>query len=178
MNLLFRLLWVLLRARFAPRHTPVTAPSVLKYRVWLTDQDMFLHMTNSRYLSFSDLGRINLFTRAGLSKVLKAKGWKTEICGQSMTINRMLKAPKRFLLQTQIHGWDDTFLVLGQRFLRNARNHAGVVTLLALKDKNGASVAPQDLLNQIEPGVQSPDLPADLTELIETTKRARASSGK
>ena len=178
MNLLFRLLWVLLRARFAARHTPLTAPSVLKFRVWLTDQDMFLHMTNSRYLSFSDLGRINLFRRAGLSKALKAKGWKTEICGQTMTINRMLKAPQPFLLETQIHGWDDEFLVLGQRFLRKSKNHAGVVTLLALKDKSGASVAPQDLLDQIVPGSQSPELSSELAELVENTKRARGSSQK
>ncbi len=176
MNLLFRLLWVLLRARFAARHSPVTAPSLLKFRVWLTDQDMFLHMTNSRYLSFSDLGRINLFTRSGLSKQQKRKGWKTEICAQTMTINRMLKAPKPFLLETQIHGWDDEFLVLGQRFLRNSKNHAGVVTLLALKDKSGAQVAPQDLIDQIVPGSQSPELPAELAQLVENTKRARASS--
>lgn len=174
MNLLFRLLWVMLRARFGARHTPVIAPAVLKFRVWLTDQDMFLHMTNSRYLSFSDLGRVDLFSRSGLRKVLKANGWKTEIYGQSMTINRMLKAPKPFSLETQVQGWDDEFLVLGQRFLRNAKNHAGVVTLLAIKDKTGAPIPPQKALDQIETGIQSPQLSLPLAELIESAKRSRA----
>jgi len=178
MNLLFRLLWVMLRARFGARHTPVTAPAILKFRVWLTDQDMFMHMTNSRYLSFSDLGRIDLFSRSGLRNVLKANGWKTEIYGQTMTINRMLRAPKPFSLETQIHGWDDAFLVLGQRFLRNAKNHAGVVTLLAIKDKTGAAVSHQKVLDQIETGIQSPELSLPFADLIESTKRSRASDSK
>lgn len=134
-----------------------------------------MHMTNSRYLSFSDLGRIDLFSRSGLRKILKANGWKTEICGQTMTINRMLRAPKPFSLETQIHGWDDEFLVLGQRFMRNTKNHAGVVTLLAIKDKTGALVSPKNALDQIEVGIQSPELSLPFADLIESTKRSRAS---
>lgn len=175
MNLLIRLLWVMLRARFGAKHTPITKPAFLKLRVWLTDQDMFLHMTNSRYLSFSDLGRVDLFSRSGLRKVLNANGWKTEICGQTMTINRMLKAPNLFSLETQIHGWDDEFLVLGQRFLRNSRNHAGVVTLLTIKDKTGKPVSPQSALEQLGEPAISPNLSPSFTELIESTKRSRTS---
>lgn len=178
MNLLFRLLWVMLRARFSAKHSPLSAPARLKFRVWLTDQDMFLHMTNSRYLSFSDLGRVDLFSRSGLRKVLKTNGWRTEICGQTMTINRMLKAPKPFTLETEIHGWDEQFLVLGQRFMRNGRNHAGVTTLLAILDSSGAPVPPQSLVEAIEPGTQSPELPAAFAELIASTRASRAAAKK
>ena len=178
MNLLFRLILVMIRARFGAGHNPITAPAQVNFRVWLTDQDMFLHMTNSRYLSFSDLGRVDLFIRLGLRKLLKANRWRAEICGQTMTINRMLKAPKSFALETQIHGWDDRFLVLGQRFLRNGRNHAGVVTLLAITDSSGNPVSPQSLFDQIEPGVQSPELPQTFIDLITNTKASRASANK
>lgn len=139
---------------------------------------MFLHMTNSRYLSFSDLGRVDLFSRAGLRKVLNKNRWRTEICGQTMTINRMLKAPKPFTLITQIQGWDDQFLVLGQTFMRNDRNHAGVVTLLAIHDKTGSPVAPQTLVDEISRGTQSPALSETFCELIASTKASRASAGK
>ena len=178
MNLLLRLLWVMLRARFGTRHPSIVAPAFLNFRVWLTDQDMFMHMTNSRYLSFSDLGRIDLFSRSGLRKVLKTNAWRTEIYGQSMTINRMLKAPKSFSLETQVHGWDEEYLVLGQRFLRGDRNHAGVVTLLAIRDKSGNLIPPQTALDRIEAGVQSPELSTSFVELIENTKRSRATQAQ
>ena len=124
MNLLLRLMWIVLRARFAARHTPLTAPIRRRFRVWLTDQDMFLHMTNSRYLSFSDLGRVDLFTRSGLNRLLRQKGWRTSISAQTMTINRMLKTPNAFELETRVHGWNDQFLVVEQTFLRKGRNAA------------------------------------------------------
>ena len=178
MNLLFRLLWVMLRARFSAKQTSIVAPAFLKFRVWLTDQDMFMHMTNSRYLSFSDLGRVDLFSRSGLRKVLKSNGWRTEIYGQSMTINRMLKAPNLFSIETQIHGWDEEYLVLGQRFLRGEKNHAGVVTLLGIKDKSGNMVAPQAVLDHIESGLKSPELSSAFVELIENTKRSHATQTK
>ena len=50
MNLFFRRLWVYLRANLSPKTAPVDTEFRLNFRVWLTDQDMFLHMTNSRYL--------------------------------------------------------------------------------------------------------------------------------
>jgi len=174
MNLLFRLIWVMLRAHFGATLSPVTTASNLRFRVWITDQDMFMHMTNSRYLSFSDLGRMDLFIRSGLRNALRKNGWHTEIYGQTMTINRMLKAPKPFIVETQIHGWDDQFLVVGQRFMRNDKNHAGVVTLLALEDRAGNPITPQSLIEEIEPGTESPPLPEKYTELIASTLASRA----
>ena len=178
MNLLLRLIWVMLRARFGAVHAPVTAPSNLRFRVWITDQDMFMHMTNSRYLSFSDLGRMNLFIRSGLRRSMRQRGWRTEICGQTMTINRMLKAPKPFIVETQIHGWDDKFLVVGQRFMRNGKNHAGVVTLLAMQDQDGERLPPQDLIDLIEPGLASPKLSAAFVDLIDNTVASRDAANK
>ena len=178
MNLLFRLLWVMLRATLSAKHSPIMTPANLQFRVWLTDQDMFLHMTNSRYLSFSDLGRMDLFIRSGFRGVVKNEQWSTEICGQTMTINRMLKAPKLFTLETQLHGWDDQFLVIGQRFMRNGKNHAGVVTLLELHDRSGTFVPPQSLIDQIEPGVAPPPLSQAFTDLIASTNTSRSSENQ
>lgn len=178
MNLLFRLLWVMLRARFGAKHETITDPAQLNFRVWLTDQDMFLHMTNSRYLSFSDLGRMDLFIRSGVRSLIKSNLWQLEICGQTMTINRMLKAPRPFTLETQIHGWDDRFLVVGQTFLRNGRNHARVVTLLEILDSSGALVPPQSLIDSIAADTSSPELTPALTDLIASTRASRAADGK
>lgn len=169
MNLFLRLTWVWLRALFSAPHTPLTAPRALRFSVWITDQDMFMHMTNSRYLSFADLGRVDIAMRTGLSRAMTRKGWRTEICGQSMTVNRMLKAPKSFLLETEICGWDAHYLAISQIFLRNGKNHASVNTLLKVQDKSGNLIPPQLLIDLIDASLTSPALPGRLNQLIDQT---------
>lgn len=172
MNLFLRLIGVWLRAVFAATHRPLTAPRALTFSVWITDQDMFMHMTNSRYLSFADLGRVDLVMRTKLSQMMNRKGWRTEICGQSMTINRMLKAPKSFSLETQLCGWDGQYIAISQTFLRRGKNHASVNTLLKIQDKSGNPIPPQLLIDLIEPELGSPALPGRLSQLIEQTNSA------
>ena len=83
MNLFFRRFWVILTTMLSSEKGALDKAYVRSYRVWLTDQDMFMHMTNSRYLSFSDLARMNLLIRTGLQKALKQNNWRLEICGQT-----------------------------------------------------------------------------------------------
>lgn len=169
MNLLFRFILVLLQAALGSTHTPLTAPRRAKFTVWLTDQDMFLHMTNSRYLSFADLGRVDLSARTGLRRVMNRQGWRAEICGQITTINRMLKAPNRFELETQIRGWDDQYIAVSQIFVRRGKTHASVNTLLMVQDKNGGLISPQNLIDAVAPGMASPKLSDLFTDLITQT---------
>ncbi len=172
MNLLFRLIWVLIRAALGKPHAPLTAPRQARFTVWLTDQDMFMHMTNSRYLSFADLGRVDLTARSGLRRALKRHRWRADICGQTMTINRMLKAPKSFLLETQIVGWTDHYLAIAQTFLRNGKTYASVNTLLSLQDRTGVAIAPRQLIDLIDPATEQPAMPKLFTDLIARTDGA------
>ena len=176
MNLLFRLIWVMLRAKFGAVHAPLTEPRQARFTVWITDQDMFLHMTNSRYLSFADLGRVDLTMRAGLRRIWNKHGWRAEICGQTMTINRMLKAPKAFLLETQIVGWTSEYLAIAQTFLRNGKTHASVNTLLSIQDKTGNLVVPADLISEVDPTLEPPVLPKIFAELVARTSESAGSA--
>lgn len=169
MNLLFRLIWVLIQATIGAKHTPLTDPRRTKFTVWITDQDMFLHMTNSRYLSFADLGRVDLTARTGLRKAMSRQNWRAEICGQIVTINRMLKAPNRFGLETQIRGWDDQYIAVSQVFLRHGKTHASVNTLLKVLAKDKTLIPPQNLVDTVAPGLASPPLPDLFTDLIAQT---------
>ena len=176
MNLLFRMIWVLIRAAFGKPHAPVTAPRQARFTVWITDQDMFMHMTNSRYLSFADLGRVDLTARTGLRRALKQQSWRAEICGQTMTINRMLKAPKSFILETQIVGWTEAYLAIAQTFLRNGKTYASVNTLLTIQDGTGAEIAPKTLLELVDPAVEKPAMPKLFTDLIARTDGSSATA--
>ena len=65
MNLWFRLLKILLLG-FLGKRVKWDAPTRVFFRVWPTDLDINLHMTNSRYLAMMDMARINMMLRTGL----------------------------------------------------------------------------------------------------------------
>lgn len=149
MNLFFRRLWVVLSTLFVSRTAPLNEPYVLKFRVWLTDQDMFMHMTNSRYLSFSDLGRLNLLIRTGLSRQMHKHGWRLEICGQTRTITRMLKAPQTFDMMCEISGWSDRYIAFNHQFKRHEKIHAEINSLMRVTNKAGDLIDVETVLAAI-----------------------------
>ena len=159
MNLFFRRIWVLLVASLSSKRGELNRPYILKYRVWLTDQDMFMHMTNSRYLSFSDLARLNLLIRTGLNMALRKNGWRLEICGQTRTLTRMLKAPQAFDMTCEIEGWTKSHIAFNHKFQRRGSTHAAVNTLMRVTNSAGETIPPQQLIDTINWTSTSPDLP-------------------
>lgn len=174
MNLFFRRIWVLLVAVFSSKRAPLNRAYILNYRVWLTDQDMFMHMTNSRYLSFSDLGRLNLLIRTGLASALRKNDWQLEICGQTRTLTRMLKAPQAFKMICEIDGWTDTHIAFNHVFRRRGNIHAAVNTLMQVADKDGNTIAPQRLIDAISWIETSPELPEYFATLAQETGASAA----
>lgn len=167
LNLFFRRIWVLFVAAFSSKRSPLNCPYVLNYRVWLTDQDMFMHMTNSRYLSFSDLARLNLLVRTGLANALHKNGWQLEICGQTRTLTRMLKAPQAFKMICEIDGWTDTHIAFNHVFQRRSSTHAAVNTLMRVADADGNTINPQALIDAVSWTETSPELPEYFAGLMQ-----------
>ena len=167
MNLFFRRLWVYLRAQLSSKDGGFTDVYSVDFRVWLTDQDAFLHLTNSRYLSFSDLGRLNLLVRSGIWAVLKRQGWDIVICSQTRTIARMLKSPQTFEMACQITGWTDEHLAICHRFKRSERVHAEVNTLVQIQTRAGVVIPAAELLEQLRVSAPSPQLTAVFSDLVQ-----------
>ncbi len=128
-----------------------------------------MHMTNSRYLSFSDLGRLNLLIRTGLASALQKNDWQLEICGQTRTLTRMLKAPQSFKMVCEIDGWTDTYIAFNHVFRRRGSIHAAVNTLMRVADTDGNTIAPQNLINAIRWTETSPELPEYFASLVQET---------
>lgn len=165
MNLFFRRLWVWLSTLFAPKTAPLLDSYSRTYRVWITDQDMFLHMTNSRYLSFSDLGRQNLLIRTGLLKAMKQNGWRLQICGQTRTITRMLKTPQAFNMICDLEGWTDQYLAFRHQFRRREKLHAEVNTLMRVIKVDGTPIPTAELFRTIAFEAPTQSLPAVFIDL-------------
>lgn len=174
MNLFFRLMIVFLRASLSRNRIGILDSSRLKYRVWLTDQDMFAHMTNSRYMSFADLGTINYIMRSGCWPVLRKKGWYPVICGQSMTVSRMLKTPQKFEIISELTGWDDTYVGLSHRFMRNGKQHAEVRVIARFASRNRKKVTPQDMIDAVGSDAVSPAMPDAYQTMIDDVEIGRA----
>lgn len=167
MNLFFRRLWVYIRAQLSSKDGLITDIYSIPFRVWLTDQDTFLHLTNSRYLSFSDLGRLNMLIRSGIREILQREAWDLVICSQTRTIARMLKSPQTFEMACQITGWTDEHLAICHRFQRSSKTHAEVNSLVRIQNRAGEIIPVSHLLQALEVSDPSPPLTSVFADLVE-----------
>lgn len=156
MNLFFRLIGVFLSAIFSKKDNQITDLFKLKFSVWLTDQDMFAHMTNSRYFSLSDLGTINFIIRSGCWSTMRKRGWIPVIISEKVVISKMLKFPQKFDLETQVTCWDETYVCLQHKFMRNGRKHAEVNVLARFASTDRSPVNPQMVLTVVGHQISSP----------------------
>ncbi len=117
MNLWFRLLILLLSSPFRSRLTAPLAVSRLNFRVLPNDIDSNLHMTNGRYWTIFDLGRLDLVFRMGLGRVAWRSKWAPIVSGGSIQFRRELKPLQRFVLETRLAGWVGTRIIMEQRVL-------------------------------------------------------------
>ncbi|MCW8907024.1 MAG: thioesterase family protein [Sedimenticola sp.] len=115
MNLVFRLLILLISSRMRPRQE-LMSPAFLGFRVLPTDLDVNLHLTNSRYLAFMDLGRIELMLRSGLFGAVIRRRWLPVVSTASLRFRREIGVFQRINLNTRLLGWDEKWFYMEQRF--------------------------------------------------------------
>jgi acyl-CoA thioesterase FadM len=173
MNLFFRLLLVFIRARLSGQRIGMLDPTRLKFRVWLTDQDMFAHMTNSRYMSFGDLGTINYILRSGFWPVLRKRGWFPVICAQYVIITRMLSTPQAFELVTRVVGWDDTYVAIEHQYRRGDTVHARMRVVARFASQKRKRVLTGDVMQAMGVTDQSPALPDYFADMISEVRDRR-----
>lgn len=132
MNLWFRLFLYALLARFRPAIAPPFGVSRLTFRVWPTDLDTSLHMNNGRYLTLMDFGRVDLLVGMGLIGAVIKRGWTPILSAAKIRYRRELKPWRQFNLETRIVWWNDTLVVMEQRFLSAGKSDREVVNATAL----------------------------------------------
>ncbi len=116
MNLIFRLIWMLICARFGARRD-IMAESSLTYRCWPWDLDFNLHMTNSRYYSFMDLSRIDYSIRSGAWARLRAQGFYPVLGSSTVRFRRPVAPLQKFRVTTRILSWDERWIYFSHRII-------------------------------------------------------------
>ncbi len=157
MNLWFRLLLMLLRR---PWRKPVGGldTTVVKMRVWPLDLDFNRHVTNGRYFTMADVGRMDYVLRSGAYKVaLRHKAFPIvgDVWGK---FRRELRLFEAFEIHSRMLGWDDKWVFVEHRFMRNELV-IGVVMMRGLFRSAKGLVDPQEFIAEMNLAPQSPPLP-------------------
>ena len=162
MNLWFRLLKMLLGR---PWRKPVGGmeTTVIKMRVWPTDLDFNLHVTNGRYFTMADVGRMDYVLRSGAYKVAlrhKAIPIVGDVWGK---FRRELRLFESFEIHTRMLGWDHKWVLMEHRFIRKGRV-MGVVIMRGLFRSANGLVDPQEFIADMQLQSESPAIPAWLND--------------
>jgi acyl-CoA thioesterase FadM len=167
MNLFFRLLRIILRARHyrAGTFQPLE-DARLWFRVWPTDLDFNLHMNNARYLSLMDLGRVDLLNRLGLLRLAFRGRWFPVLGAVVIRYHRPLLLWNRHELISRVAGWDEKWFYLEQRFERQGKPIATARVKGLVRGPAGSLPTPE-ILEQIGVRMASPPLPPEMLGLPE-----------
>lgn len=124
MNLYFRLFWMLFRLLFKREEKGLTEPFRRPFRVWPSDCDFNLHLTNGRYFSLLDVARVEHLARMKLLVPLLMRGWLPVLNATEITFIRPLPPFGQFDIMTRIVSWDEKYLYLEQCFETPGTLHA------------------------------------------------------
>lgn len=116
MNLLLRLFIIIFKCFHANR-IHLLDESRLTFRCLPTDCDINLHMTNSRYLSFMDLGRLYFAAQLGIAKLFVKQKWSGILNAIELTFVRPIKPFQKFTIVTRLIAWDEKYYYFEQRFI-------------------------------------------------------------
>lgn len=171
MNLLFRLVLTLLKCLFSPK-IDVLNESILTFRVLPFDLDINFHLTNSRYLSFMDLGRLYFVGQTRLMKTMAKRVWQPVVASCEISFISQVRLFSKIRMTTQLVGWDEKYQYFYQRFTVNNKIIATALVKTALYCK-GRAVPSKEIVNVIDPNIDSPSLPpsVELLKQLSDIKR-------
>lgn len=162
MVVLLRFLKSLIVSRFEPKLDP-SGEAVLRMRVWPNDLDLNMHVNSGRYLSFMDIGRVELIARMRLLRKALGKGWRPINGGTMITFRRSLLLWERFTVRTRILCWDEKWFYFEHIIERGNGDLAAIASARALLRGPEGNVPPASLIALAGRGeVASPPLPEHL----------------
>ena len=151
-------------------------PDLLRLRVWPNDIDFNFHLNNARHLSLMDYGRMHLLARAGLLKPIFKARWVPVVGAVWMTYRRSLPLWASYQLETRLVCWDERWFYMEQTFTGKQGLVAVGWVKGALRGRNGV-VAPQRIMDLVEPAIVSPSLPESIQILNGLTREKLQKAG-
>ena len=109
--------------------------SRLSFRCLPTDIDTNLHLNNARYMMLADVGRIDIFARAGLIALARQRRWAPMMGGLQAVFAREIRLWRKFDVVSTLETWEGTQVIGRHRFvLDDGRTAALVMTTAGVYD--------------------------------------------
>ncbi|MET3791924.1 thioesterase family protein [Aquamicrobium terrae] len=105
--------------------------SRLGFRCLPTDIDANLHLNNARYMMLADVGRIDVFLRAGLWQAARKHRWAPMLGGLQTVFVREIRLWQRFDVLSSIETWEGTQAIGRHRFVLESGETAAVIMTTA-----------------------------------------------
>ena len=169
MHLIFRGFSTAVRALRRPKLGPLDE-SVITFRCWPNDLDTNFHMTNGRYLTAMDLGKIDLGLRTPFFLTLiRKKGWRPVLGGAVIRFKAPVHVFEKCTLRTRILGWDEKWFYMEHRL--EVRGGLAALSIgKGLFRLPGESVPSVEMAQALGVTPQSPPLPDYAADWIESEK--------
>jgi acyl-CoA thioesterase FadM len=126
-----RILATIITAQFREKASPDEEIS-LNFRVWITDVD-FAIMNNTAMLAITELGRWDLVVRTGFLKYARKNRLYLPLASVSAQFIRPLKRFQKFQLKTQLIYWDEKWIYISHRAVREGKTVAVALAKCAVK---------------------------------------------
>ena len=171
MVLLFRLLFNVLLSSFKRRIEPLDE-GIIHMRVWPNDLDLNVHANSGRFVSFIDVGRIDLVVRMGiLRKVLRMK-WRPLVGGTMITYRKSLQPFERFRVRSRVLCWDEKWFYFDHIVEKSNGELAAHATVRGLVRGPRGNVPPAEFVALTGKPVPSPPIPPYISRWTESESRA------
>ena len=146
MNLFLRILWLFLSQKKQElSHWSQTTHVSIK--VGFLDLDINAHLTNSRYLAFMDLGRLQLIRSLSFFSLMWKKKWMPVLSTVNCSYIKEIPRGARIDLRTKIIGFDEKYWFIRQQFYVNETLHAQALCRGLFVGPQG-KVKPEHILKQ------------------------------
>lgn len=136
--------------------------SRLTFRCLPTDIDSNLHLNNARYMMLADVGRIDIFARAGLIGLARRNGWAPMLGGLQTVYVREIKLWQSFDVVSTVETWEGSQVIGRHRFVHpNGETAALVMTTAGVYDlRNRRFVTMDEILGHLGVDI-TPRLPSE-----------------
>jgi len=153
----FRLLKVMTCARFG-RKLNIDAQSILTFRAWPGDIDVFPEMNNGRQLTVMDLGRFDLGVRTGLMSLAHRNKWGFAVAGASVRYRKRIRPFRKFTLHSRLLGHDERWFYFLQEYRCREAVCSSALIRAAVTSRSGL-VPVLEVLQAMGSGDWNPGLP-------------------
>ncbi|MEO1101203.1 MAG: acyl-CoA thioesterase [Pseudomonadota bacterium] len=143
---------VLKRARKAAGSQRIDVPTSIRAKVGLADQDIFGHMTNTRYNAFALLAFEDLLIRSGANTAATKAGATIKILREDVVFVRMLKFPDAFKVDMHLAEIKNDQLVFRHVFRKKDRLITTGAITATIVGPDGERRAVRDILPDLKAG--------------------------